>query len=113
MCLPHLSFHTGTQPVTLENSEGNVRRSLTPVTTTFVKIVVLTVYSTRNNGAREISFEGPTGSGKRSLKGEAECKTAASRNNKAFGIMDTKDRPSGCPTQRPAAAPCAPVLPLS
>ena len=54
-----LEFSDGsTQQVTLQNSAATARLILTPVSTTFVKIVVISVYSTYHNGANEISFGG-------------------------------------------------------
>ena len=49
----------GTQAVSLQQSAASQRFVLAPaVTTTFVRIEVTSVYTSCNNGAKEICFEG-------------------------------------------------------
>jgi len=51
-----------TRVVALQQNSASQRFALAPaVTTTFVKIVVTSVYTSSNNGATEISFEGLPG----------------------------------------------------
>ena len=47
--------------MSLKQNNANQRFALAAVTTTFVRIVVTSVYTSRNNGAKEISFEGLPG----------------------------------------------------
>ena len=76
----------GTQAVSLQQNDANQRFALAPaVTTTFVRIVVTSVYTSKNNGAKEISFEGsPASTTKNETTG-----TGTGR----YPLLDTKHAP--------------------